>query len=114
MCHCIFFGINPRVSKYHAFSHHRVTLTISGVIMNAEKTKKIHNLKIVCLACKDYRNILRKRMPSILYLIKRDKQRQMRIHVTDVVDYITTQHPTFKCEDFIPTRVKVTPFDISL
>ena len=25
MCHCIFFGINPRVSKYHAFSHHRTT-----------------------------------------------------------------------------------------
>ena len=25
MCHCIFFGINPRVSKYHAFSHHRAT-----------------------------------------------------------------------------------------
>ena len=25
MCHCIFFRINPRVSKYHAFSHHRAT-----------------------------------------------------------------------------------------
>ena len=25
MCHCIFFGINPRVSKYHAFNHHRAT-----------------------------------------------------------------------------------------
>ena len=25
MCHCIFFGINPRVSKYHAFRHHRAT-----------------------------------------------------------------------------------------
>ena len=25
MCHCIFFGINPRVSKYHAFSHHHAT-----------------------------------------------------------------------------------------
>ena len=25
MCHCIFFGINPRVSKHHAFRHHRAT-----------------------------------------------------------------------------------------
>ena len=25
MCHCISFGINPRVSKYHAFRHHRTT-----------------------------------------------------------------------------------------
>ena len=25
MCHCIFFGINPRVSKYHALCHHRAT-----------------------------------------------------------------------------------------
>ena len=24
MCHCIFFGINPRVSKHHAFCLHRV------------------------------------------------------------------------------------------
>ena len=27
MCHCIFFGINPRVSKYHAFRFHRATET---------------------------------------------------------------------------------------
>ena len=26
MCHCIFFGINPRVSKHHAFRLHRATL----------------------------------------------------------------------------------------
>ena len=26
MCHCIFLGINPRVSKHHAFRHYRVTL----------------------------------------------------------------------------------------
>ena len=25
MCHCIFFGINPRVSKHHAFHLHRAT-----------------------------------------------------------------------------------------
>ena len=25
MCHCIFFGINPRVSKHHAFRLHRAT-----------------------------------------------------------------------------------------
>ena len=25
MCHCFFFRINPHVSKYHAFRHHRVT-----------------------------------------------------------------------------------------
>ena len=25
MCHCIFFRINPRVSKHHAFRPHRVT-----------------------------------------------------------------------------------------
>ena len=25
MCHCIFFRINPRVSKYHAFRHYRAT-----------------------------------------------------------------------------------------
>ena len=25
MCHCIFFGINPCVSKHHAFCHHRTT-----------------------------------------------------------------------------------------
>ena len=25
MCHCIFFGINPRVSKYHAFRLYRAT-----------------------------------------------------------------------------------------
>ena len=30
MCHCIFFRINPRVSKHHAFRLHRTTsLTIS-------------------------------------------------------------------------------------
>ena len=27
MCHCIFFGINPRVSKHHAFRLHRATET---------------------------------------------------------------------------------------
>ena len=26
MCHCIFFRINPRVSKHHAFRHHRATV----------------------------------------------------------------------------------------
>ena len=26
MCHCIFFGINPRVSEYHAFRYHRATV----------------------------------------------------------------------------------------
>ena len=25
MCHCIFFGINPRVSKHHAFRLYHVT-----------------------------------------------------------------------------------------
>ena len=27
MCHCIFFRINPRVSKHHAFRLHRATTT---------------------------------------------------------------------------------------
>ena len=26
MCHCIFFGINPHVSKHHAFHLYRVTI----------------------------------------------------------------------------------------
>ena len=29
MCHCIFFGINPRVSKHHAFRLHRATQTFT-------------------------------------------------------------------------------------
>ena len=32
MCHCIFYGINPRVSKYHAFSHHRATPGMQPII----------------------------------------------------------------------------------
>ena len=35
MCHCIFFRINPRVSKYHAFSHHRATCTTRFLVSGA-------------------------------------------------------------------------------
>ena len=35
MCHCIFFRINPRVSKHHAFHHHRATHTTHGVFYAA-------------------------------------------------------------------------------
>ena len=39
MCHCIFFGINPRVSKYHAFSHHGATSTsTSGTDSSSSET----------------------------------------------------------------------------
>ena len=30
MCHCIFFGINPRVSKHHAFRLYRGTETMKN------------------------------------------------------------------------------------
>ena len=31
MCHCIFFGINPHVSKYHAFRYHHTTMSTPAV-----------------------------------------------------------------------------------
>ena len=44
MCHCIFFGINPRVSKHHAFCLYRVTC-ITGT----------HSTK----ACRRYANFVK-------------------------------------------------------
>ena len=32
MCHCIFFRIKPRVSKYHALCHHHATLLMSPML----------------------------------------------------------------------------------
>ena len=36
MCHCIFFRINPCVSKHHAFRLHRTTGLTSGEQLNPQ------------------------------------------------------------------------------
>ena len=49
MCHCIFFGINPRVSKHHAFHLHHVTTSgkahVPSPRMQSYEDAKIHGGK---------------------------------------------------------------------
>ena len=48
MCHCIFFGINPRVSKHHAFRHHRMTWWQLGLSSKEDICVSLCQLLVEC------------------------------------------------------------------
>ena len=67
MCHCIFFGINPRVSKHHAFRLHRATGTALATMYDndvilAEKQVSLQD------------NLNRKKNRQVIYYVVHAKQ----------------------------------------
>ena len=48
MCHRIFFGINPRVSKHHAFHHHHATWWQLGLSSKEDICVSLCQLLVEC------------------------------------------------------------------